>query len=397
MRKRIKDVSSGEWKLYTVLLLLPVAMLFGVVVAVPALLCLDPDTMSGGNRMQVELVSSVSVDGQVASGGSGAGLIPDHITKHAKFFRSRNSEYVGILEPARRQRFNFTLFDRFGREIWHMQDFQPYVPGCRVYISNDGKNVISATMGKKTVPYTLRFFRSNGNLIKEYSEYKDADRYDFHMGVSALSPDGSYLIVASSDGVFSFDWEGDLNWEYEFPPVFMRVVHEIRISPDSKYIVLKLDEHHSEESMDVCLYFFDRDGNFIGRYSKEYLHGWDAFSEDSKSFFVASHTHLIVFDSSTARKLWSYKFNEECEYIPALTASPDGKWIALVRVLSESSKILYIFSRTGEAMWSKRFRSSDHDLGDLSYPVARFDSNNSLSLIFPDKVLLFDVTEGGDR
>ena len=324
-------------------------------------------------------------------------LMSTYSCERCELSQSPNRRYTGVLEQNKDfSQLNFTLMDEFGQVLWYKENFHPTIEGSvgQVYVSNDGKNVISATMRKKTVPYSILFHDSKGNLITEYQEYKDAEKFDFHMAVSELSPDGNYFVVAGPDGIFAFGWDGELIWKYEFSPIYMSVVHEILISPDGDYIVVKVDEHPAEEEMNVCLYFLDRTGKFIGRYSKEYLHGWSKFSEDGKSLLIANHTRLFLFDSGNAKKLWSYQFDKECVYIPSLTTTHDGKWIVLVRAVSETDKAIYLFSNTGEMMWTDKFEGDD--LGDLTQPVVEFVGDGStLSVKFPDKILLFDVINEG--
>lgn len=326
-------------------------------------------------------------------------LLSTYFCERCEGSQSPNRKYIGVLETNKDfSQLNFTLFDQYGQVLWHKDNFHLTIEGSvpQVYISNDGKNVISATMRKKTAPYSILFHDSKGNLIKEYQEYKDAEKFDFHMAVSEQSPSGEYFLVAGPEGVFVFDWKGNLIWEYTFSPIYMRLVHKIHTSPDGKYIVVKVDECPEEEKKDVCLYFMDRNGTFIGRYSKEYLHGWDKFSEEGRSFLVATHTGLFLFDPSNAKKLWSYQFAKECVYIPSLTISPNGKWIALVRATSENEKTLYLFDNFGEKVWIEKFKGND--LGDLTQPAVDFlDDSNKLSVKFPEKILLFEVIQEGTK
>lgn len=308
--------------------------------------------------------------------------------------QSRNGEYIGVLEFNEEfTQLKFTLLYQSGQVLWHKDDFHPTTYGsmCEVVISNDGKGIISFTLQDINVPYSILFHDSKGDVIKGYYEGKDREKFDFYMAVSKLSPDGEYFIVAGPDGIFAFDWKGELIWKrYEFSPIYMRVAHEIHISPDGKYVVVKVDEHPTEEEMEVCLYFLDRNGKFIGRYSKEYLHGWNRFSEDGKSFLIATHTSLFLFDPNNAKKLWSYQFDKGCVYIPSLDLSPDGEWIVLVRAFSETDKTMYLFNNLGERVLAKKFEGDD--LGDIIQPTVDFvGDSNKLSVKFPNKILLFEV------
>jgi len=56
---------------------------------------------------------------------------------------------------------------------------------------------------------------------------------------------------------------------------------------------------------------------------------------------------------------------------------------------------MYLFSNAGEMVWAEKFEGDD--LCDLTQPVVEFvGDSNTLSVKFPDKILLFDVNnEGG--
>jgi len=97
------------------------------------------------------------------------------------------------------------------------------------------------------------------NVVKEYREYKDAEKYDFHMAVSELSPSGEYFVVAGPEGVFAFDWKGNLIWEYTFSHIYMRLVHKIHTSPDGEWIVLV----RASSEVKKTLYLFDNLGEGV--------------------------------------------------------------------------------------------------------------------------------------
>jgi outer membrane protein assembly factor BamB len=324
-------------------------------------------------------------------------LLSTYSFDRCRISQSPNKKYSGVLEYNEDfTQLKYTLFDQSGQIRWQKDIFHPTFDGsfCNVYIRSNGQNVISATIRFKTAPYSILFHDSEGNVIKEYRETKNADEFDFHMAAGRLSANSEYFVVAGEDGVYAFDWNGELTWKYEFATsVFMRVAHEIHISPNGKYVTVIVDEHPTEEEMHVCLYFLSGDGRFIGKYDEEYLHGWSKFSKREEHFAVATRKRLFLFEADRAKKVWQYEFEDECLYVPSLTFSPNGEWIILGRNISDTEKDVYLFNISGEKLWLEEFEGAD--LGDLNQPTLDLvDDGNKVAVEFPNKIFLFEIQKG---
>ena len=327
-------------------------------------------------------------------------LATSSFNKWSRFFQSQNGNFLGVteLDETQRGKLKFTLFDRTGKIIYHKDDFYPIKewgpPSPRIYIKNDGRKVIAATMNRKEASYAILFYDITGNIIKRYPDTPmDREKYEFDMGRLQISPNEEYLVIAGKNGVFAFDWSGNILWEYNIAKQgYSRSMDWLIISPQGNYIFVMGREWliESNSGTKEYTYILDRKGKVLMKTDGWPFLGHIAFFQKEEEFVIEKKESISMFTIPEFKRVWEYKLPKIDSKRSCLSISSNDKYLLLVNNLSDSEKRLDLFDSGGHLIWSHTVTRSD--LGDQWVePKVEFSKDNKKIMVrFGSKILLME-------
>lgn len=201
-------------------------------------------------------------------------------------------------------------------------DFKPTM--AYIHVSKNGDYILIPT--ESTKEENANLYDKNGNLLWSYNFYPST------IYRTAISADGSYVLINTKDTVHLLDNGGNLLWSY---PV-SGAAHSMDIADDGSYIGIGDSDF---------FHLLNREGTLLWSKSGEpYVNDVKLSSDGSSVTISIGGNKIISYNIKNGEEEWTYQLSGYCEII-----SNDGSYI----VIGRREVGVYVLDDSGTLIWKK--------------------------------------------
>ncbi len=308
--------------------------------------------------------------------------------RYGNIYFSDNKEYFAVINFDKVTKLTeITLMNKEFEKVWS-NSFK-FLSTKRIYISDDGKNVIHYGVSRTRGYAALNFIGAGGEALRKTSGFKYV-RDSF-----AFSPKNKMILAL---GETAYDLEGNVIWQIQNK--YKKKKGVCNISPDGSAIV---GVYQSDTPKTSDILFIQADGAVVKKHViKETYDAIIKFSPDNKHCIIFTSGKINLYQTATGKHEWeydlsAYKTGDEVELIAfSIDISYDSQRIVVAVVprrlgLYLSVTYLVIFNESG-AVLSESVIEGMRKISNFPPAVRISQDGNTLALKFDKLITKYSLT-----